>query len=173
MTFDWADLNLDAELERVRGAAASRVIDDAVSVDLQRVRVAGRAAWMQARGVDGAPSGRQRRWLGPWWEFWIRAAGEWRSRSMDTPRWLSRAHQIMGCLPKDHTDNFFRAGVTACVIAQPYLSSWRAEDHAKWEDIAMRYRLTLERSVEASWHFPGLTVLYALWLPQDALEAKR
>ena len=37
----------------------------------------------------------------------------------------------------------------------------------------MRYGLTLERSVEESWHFPGRTVLYALWLPRGGMGATR
>lgn len=129
-------------------------------------RSARRGAWMKSNNVSDAPKGRRRSWVGAWHEFFLRAAGkgsEWK----DTEAWLSVAHRIEGDLPADHRDVFFRDGVPVCIVAEPYISSWRDSYHAAWEALAARYGLRLERSIAASWHCPGHTVLYVLWLPSQ------
>jgi len=123
-----------------------------------------RAVWMKSNNVSDAPKGRRREWVGAWHEFFLHAAGksaEWK----DTEAWLGAAYRIEGGLPADHRDVFFRDGVPVCVVAEPYISSWRDSYHAAWEALAARYGLRLERSIAASWHCPGHTVLYVLWLP--------
>lgn len=141
--------------------------------------------WMLKHGLSDAPQ------PPPYFtaieRFWFRAIGvEVPGDSKvnvgtvpdDAPESVRRhqrkvADTLLG-FPRDHMDVFARDGKECVFIAQPYfrdnLTDLARLSHA-WEAKASEHGLAFEFSLEHSWHYPGRTVLLALWLPTKTTQA--
>ena len=101
--------------------------------------------------------------------FWARALG---LRSRDRQTW-ERCNALTHELPRDHVEVFARGRRDVVLTSQPYPSEDAlAVDEATWRAVADRLGLRFERSDADSWHHPGRTALFMLWLDEPRLAAR-
>jgi len=72
------------------------------------------------------------------------------------------SHQEPPCQPpgSDHPSLWNQAGKPVCFVFQPY--SLSGENLAALTDLCRKHNLTMSISGQASWHFPGRTILVEL-----------
>lgn len=140
-------------------------------VPFKAMRRAMRARWMKARRVSEAPATKRApRWLSDAQRFWCLALG---IPPVDNQETMQRVGNARLQVPSDHIATFTRDGRVVVFTAQPY---FRSTDHIRaledvWRAAARQYDLTFTSSLSDSWHYPGRTVLFALWLPGEADRA--
>lgn len=122
--------------------------------------LARRDAWLKANNLN---AGNRRR---PSADFWARVGVD-----------VGESGSVDLGLATDHCDTWCRDNVPVVYLAQPYMD--RGEDGSvspekldelvrPWARVANELGLKFRASTEDSYHFPGRTILLALWLPDEA-----
>lgn len=134
------------------------------------LRRAMRSQWMAKHELEEPK--RDSEWWSPWLRFWAHAIGVKPTDRILSgerrPRGLDAVEAAQMELPTDHVDVFSRNGREVVVVAEPYFddkSDPIVELEAAWRSHAERHGLRFTSSLHDSWHYPGHTILLALWLP--------